>query len=207
MQTYTIHQLYAFLESQQKEIARLKRSLHDLSIELKQLKEKPSVTVERLEYKFDQLKVETLEGTLNIGINPSDLNDIEDLSIPENSQTNIAVRHPELYERTLKKLHHYIDHELETIIKNAESQKVKSLDEPYIQMIKEDIRKQVPARIDHYLKLFSSHVRSEEIKEELFDKVYQTLLADMNRAINEFLSKMPQHEGGTDLNGAERSEP
>ena len=35
-----------------------------------------------LEYKFDQLKVETLEGTLNIGLNPSDLQGIEDFSIP-----------------------------------------------------------------------------------------------------------------------------
>ena len=35
-----------------------------------------------MEYKFDQLKVETLEGTLNIGLNPSDLQGIEDFSVP-----------------------------------------------------------------------------------------------------------------------------
>ena len=35
-----------------------------------------------MEYKFDQLKVETLEGTLNIGLNPSDLQAIEDFSVP-----------------------------------------------------------------------------------------------------------------------------
>ena len=40
-----------------------------------------------MEYKFDQLKVETLEGTLNIGLNPSDLQGIEDFSVPGNKGT------------------------------------------------------------------------------------------------------------------------
>ena len=34
------------------------------------LKEAPSTKIDRIEYKFDQLKIETLEGTLNIGLNP-----------------------------------------------------------------------------------------------------------------------------------------
>ena len=38
-----------------------------------ELQSRPSVHVEKLEYKFDQLKVEKLEGTLNIGLNPTDL--------------------------------------------------------------------------------------------------------------------------------------
>ena len=44
-----------------------------------------------MEYKFDQLKVETLEGTLNIGLNPSDLQGIEDFSVPKviNGSTDI----------------------------------------------------------------------------------------------------------------------
>ena len=82
-----IQQLYDYMKRQHQEIAQLQTSMAQLSEEIKKLKEKPSITVERLEYKFDQLKVETLEGTLNIGLNPSDLNNIDDLSVTPRSVT------------------------------------------------------------------------------------------------------------------------
>ena len=56
--------------------------INKLSKEIDALKDKPPINVERLEYKFDQLKIEKLDGTLNIGINPADLNNIEDMEIP-----------------------------------------------------------------------------------------------------------------------------
>ena len=78
---HLFQQLYDYVKWQHQEITNLKASMAELSKEIQKLKDKPSVTVERLEYKFDQLKVETLEGTLNIGLNPSDLNNIDDLSV------------------------------------------------------------------------------------------------------------------------------
>lgn len=79
---YYIQQLYGCINQQQKAIAQLKSDIQDLSAEVKRLGEKPPMTVERLEYKFDQLKVETLEGTLNIGLSPSSLDAVDELSIP-----------------------------------------------------------------------------------------------------------------------------
>ena len=84
-----IRQLYDQMYLQHQELSELRSLVTQLSAEVKQLKEKPSVTVERLEYKFDQLKVETLEGTLNIGLNPTDLNAIEDLAVPPKPHSKI----------------------------------------------------------------------------------------------------------------------
>jgi len=121
---YYIQQLFSMLESQQKEIVQLRQSISRLSSELNQLKEKPAMTVERLEYKFDQLKVERLEGTLNIGINPADLESIDDLSVPPSASApnHAFTRHPDLYNETLEKINTYIKEELDDIIKNTESQ-------------------------------------------------------------------------------------
>ncbi|MFK4998183.1 spore germination protein GerPC [Bacillus sp. N9] len=83
---YCIQQLYDYMNQQQNEILKLRKELNRLENEVNKLKEKPGITVERLEYKFDQLKVETLEGTLNIGLNPADLKQIEDVAIPTPSQ-------------------------------------------------------------------------------------------------------------------------
>src|SRR5690606_9664981 len=68
-------------------ISHLQKKLDDtedvidqLQTELTELKEQKGVHIGRLEYKFDQLKVETLEGTLNIGLTPAQLKSaIEDI--------------------------------------------------------------------------------------------------------------------------------
>lgn len=61
----------------------MEKTLASLIEEIEQLKARPPVRVDRIEYAFDQLKIETLDGTLNIGINPSDLSSIEDAAIPK----------------------------------------------------------------------------------------------------------------------------
>jgi spore germination protein PC len=64
-------------------IAVLEESLRCAEEEIRLLKDKPSIQVGTIQYKFDQLKVETLEGTLSIGLNPKDLQGIEEMAISE----------------------------------------------------------------------------------------------------------------------------
>lgn len=200
---YYIQQLYGFINQQQKEIARLKSGMEQLSAEMKRLGEKPPVTVERLEYKFDQLKVETLEGTLNIGLSPGSLDAIDELSIPNGqlSQTQTLFRNSENYRDIISKLNTYIDEELEQLILDTQTQSGIHLEPPFIQMIKEDIRKQIPGRADHYLYYFSSQPNNEGTEEELYHKVYQTVIADMNKAVHRFIAEMPHHQEGMNPHG------
>lgn len=190
MQVNYIQQLFGYIEQQQKDIARLKDSVHFLTNELKKIKDQPTMTVERLEYKFDQLKVENLEGTLNIGINPADLNSIEDMAITQPHNQKMT-RNPEYYDDLTNKINHYIENDLESLIRKSEKQVNKSLEEPYIELIKEDIRKQIPARTDHYLNFFSTQTDNDFTEEELYHKVHQTLLADIQKAVHHFVSQCP----------------
>ncbi len=86
--------------------------------ELQQLKEKPAVHVDRIEYKFDQLKVETLEGTLNIGLNPSDLSGIEDFAV-QNQTVSTPFSPKAQMQRSMKveeAIYQYLETDLPQII-------------------------------------------------------------------------------------------
>ncbi|MCD1258694.1 hypothetical protein B5M42_007585 [Paenibacillus athensensis] len=74
-------QLYAFLGAQQRRIEQLEKQVGQLQGELAAVQKQKTIQIDRIEYKFDQLKVEKLEGTLSIGINPGALEDIADATV------------------------------------------------------------------------------------------------------------------------------
>jgi spore germination protein PC len=78
--SYT-YQMKKYLEAQDNRISHLEAEIQELRTQIAQLEKKPSVNVERLEYKFDQMKVETLEGTLNIGLNPGELGQMDEFAV------------------------------------------------------------------------------------------------------------------------------
>ena len=69
-----------------------------------------------LEYKFDQLKVETLEGTLNIGLNPTDLQGIEDFSVPNKNGAASPSRTDGIFTEIENSIHQYLDSNLKSIM-------------------------------------------------------------------------------------------
>jgi|GEM_PF-2317763 len=74
-------QLYAFLGAQQRRIDQLEKQVGQLQSELAAGQKQKTIHIDRIEYKFDQLKVEKLEGTLSIGINPGALEGIADATV------------------------------------------------------------------------------------------------------------------------------
>jgi spore germination protein PC len=74
-------QLQAYLQWQTERIAELQRTVASLQSELAAVKEQKGVRIDKIEYSFDQLKVERLDGTLNIGITPGGLPSIEEFTV------------------------------------------------------------------------------------------------------------------------------
>ena len=87
-----LQSMQAYLYKQDKKIYKLQQQIKTLEKTVTELQNRPPVHVDRMEYKFDQLKVETLEGTLNIGLNPSDLQGIEDFSVPTKNGPDCSKR-------------------------------------------------------------------------------------------------------------------
>jgi spore germination protein PC len=66
-----VAQVQQTLRHQQEQIAHLQQRIEMLMSQVKAADAKPTYHIDRIEYKFDQLKIERLDGTLNIGIQPS----------------------------------------------------------------------------------------------------------------------------------------
>ena len=77
-----LQSMQAYIYQQDKVLRDLQKKIQTIEETVSEIKKTTFCQIERMEYKFDQLKVETLEGTLNIGLNPSDLQAIEDFSVP-----------------------------------------------------------------------------------------------------------------------------
>ena len=87
-----IHQLHCQLDEQQTVINRLMKQMDGLAERVKTTESRPLYHIDSLAYHFDQLKVEKLDGTLNIGMTPPSedtIKEIGQLVMPGPSETKV----------------------------------------------------------------------------------------------------------------------
>ena len=176
--------------------------INKLSKEIDALKDKPPINVERLEYKFDQLKIEKLDGTLNIGINPADLNNIEDMEIPTPQMQPNFITNPAFKQNLLGRLGQYISKDVNSVIHDTEQQLGYRLDTKYRDFIIEDLQKQLPQRVDYFINILAGENHGNVTQEELLNQVFARLKADIDQAVYMFISKLPNNMNGDEQNGA-----
>jgi len=187
-----------YIQSQEQRIAALEQTINKLQKEFKQIQEKPVVHVDRIEYKFDQLKVETLEGTLNIGLNPNDLSGIEDFAV-QNQSLNTPLSSKEQMQRSMeveKAIYEYLETDLPQIIVEAQNQLSIQPNDSYLSFIKEDIIRQLPNRIDFHLKANAAKVRSEEKGASFDEIVINSIKQEIQNGVWTFLNNLPENMKG-----------
>ena len=193
-----LQQLHAYVQSQEKRIQYLEQSIKKLEEETEKWKNRAPINVERIEYKFDQLKVESLEGTLNIGLNPSDLENIEDFAINNQGLTTPLFEQNQM-KRTIEiedAIYHYLDNELLGVIADVQEKHNLKLDESQISFIKEDIKKQLPLRIDYYLKQSFATNRGEDANENMNQEIIAQLIKEIQNGVQIFISHFPENMKG-----------
>ena len=193
-----LRQLHQLVESQEHRIRALERNILQMQKEISQLKERPPVHVDRIEYKFDQLKVESLDGTLNIGLNPSDLQGIEDFSVPNQS---IKTPSPpkQMFQRTMELediVYEYMGNHLPAIFEKTQAKLQTTLDDSYYHFIEEDIKKQIPKRIEHYIREFSSGVIETEDRSRLEKTITDQFHKEMEHGVEVFIKNLPENVKG-----------
>lgn len=204
----SIDKLYKTSASQQQQIRELYEIIHqlyksidDLKTEIREIKEKPATNIERVEYKFDQLKVETLEGTLNIGLTPNvnssgDTSSIEDFSV---DQKQLAIKDSNknnsgLYKSIKQNIHQFLDKDSYKLMQSLEEQYQMPLNQQYRDFIIGDIRKQIDDRILHYLNQRGLDIPPKQLKaveQEIIKKVKD----DITNTIDAFIRNMPNTGG------------
>lgn len=196
----TPQQLYQYIEMLNSRIVALEKKVDELSQELTTVKDTPKINVEKIEYKFDQLKVESLDGTLNIGLNPSNLKDtIEDLAVDQNVNVDSIKDMTPYKERITKEIQAYIQTEVPALIQDNEMQFQRSLDPSYYEMVQQDLLNQMPQRIDFYLENIP-HVESKQSEGEWERKIISKIKQDIQTALFSFMSQMPENMEGMNNN-------
>ena len=189
-----IRKLHLFVESQEQRIRQLEYSINEMHKEIQELKSRPPIRVDRIDYKFDQLKVETLEGTLNIGLYPSDMQGIEDFAVG-NQPVSTAFSPAEQMRHVMDvedNILNFVDSNSESIIAACEQDYAKTVDPSYYNFIKEDIKKQLPGRIEYYLNQIPAEKRMPEHEIENKEKIIQQLQNDIEKGIAAFIRNLPE---------------
>lgn len=188
-----LQQLHQYVQQQDKFIQQLNKQITELRSDVEKIKKQPMTNIEKIEYKFDQLKVEQLDGVLNIGLNPTDPEQIENFEVPQNG-TNVNDVQKQLRDQLIKQckhdIHHFLNHDCVQYIQHAEKQFNLKLDDPHRQHIIADIKKQIDSRIQYYMNAQPLSEQDSLInkKQEIFSLVKK----DVENSINHFLQHLPK---------------
>ncbi len=137
------------LQQAEHTIRRLEERLRQAEKQLEELRAKPPLHVE---YHFDQLKVNELKGTLNVGLSPQGVQGIDAFeappglwSIPPGDQAD-GEPIPQLQQQ----MRDYVDREGPAILTDLEQERGMALDETHRLRLLADIKNQLNERVHYY---------------------------------------------------------
>ncbi len=195
-----IKQLQDIIQTQDRRINELEQSVNQLNQSVEQLNKKEPVTVN---YKFDQLKIESLEGTLNIGLNPANNDEsIEDFSVDQetirtdsqsvSSDQESSVSHGKddsLYDDIEEQLQNYFNEHALNDLQSIENHFQYTLDPPYRTFIIDDVKKQLGHRIQYYLNQIKDQTKD---RHEQRHQVTEKVINDVRGAFKMFIENLPK---------------
>lgn len=186
--------MHQYILALEKRLRSMEKKVQILSDELNEHKSRSPIHVGTIEYKFDQLKVETLEGTLNIGLNHDDLEKgIEELQVDSPKQGN-PFSPKQMLKRTIDiedRIHHYLEKDLEPLVNKYGEELNIEVNESHLEFIKKDIKQQLSHRIDYYYKQIPASERSPEATEKITGQIEKQLIRDIEHAVLVFLKSLP----------------
>lgn len=194
------------LRNQQQHIEMLEAEITRLKLDLQDKKASPIFHVDKIEYHFDQLKVETLEGSLQIGMSTTSVNQLpvqlEDLAYKENLIGPKPTNQPQLKKTEAIKTAPIFDHLKEYLLNNGrdiiasqtESEPFQFSDEHITTMI-QDMVKQLPARISHYAKQLQTENRDIST-EDIIIRTKQDILTAIQNHIKQSAAQWRDYNDG-----------
>lgn len=190
-------QLYTQLLWQSEKLVKMDRKLDEIMQELQAIRSQKPVNVEKIEYNFDQLKVEKLDGTLNIGITPDNAKSIEQFAIGNNEvmvgPIPIQTDAPESYAAIQSGVMNYLNVEAPIEMKAMEGKYDLSLAGEYRDHIVADVKKQVNERIAHYIRKFDLRDDAED-RDYRIGVISEQVKNDIRLGVEQYLQTFPKKE-------------
>ncbi|HEX7055888.1 MAG TPA: spore germination protein GerPC [Bacilli bacterium] len=161
---------------QEERLAEITRTLNRLEQDLTALKQQKETRIGRVEYKFDQLKVEKLEGTLNVGMStPGGAGEIGQLAAPGNAADDPhdggqTAPNDENDAAALIRAEtdRYARDELPATVRRMADHHGIAMDNSFHGMITEDVKRQLQGRVPRYAeqaeRLYGKSVESAQLR-------------------------------------------
>ncbi|MGG1685000.1 spore germination protein GerPC [Pseudalkalibacillus sp. NRS-1564] len=179
------------IEQQNNRIKMLEDMVDDLRNSCHELSKAPKTNIEKIEYKFDQLKIERLDGTLNIGLTPNGGADVlDDFTVNGGNGMNPSNIPPEAIQSIQQNIHSYMKKGAIQHLGELEKKYQYPLDDPYRHFILNDIQKQLDQRINYYVNQQSNR-SPESSTEQLVEEVTNKLKRDITNGMEAFLKNLP----------------
>lgn len=195
-----VQQLASHIQMQNERIRKLEQGMNQLQQQLKELEENPTTKIEKIEYKFDQLKIETLEGTLNIGLNPTQPESIDDFTIsstipqgtidPLLGSSSTRTIPTDIAQEIHGKMKEELDQNGYTLISEILAERNMQIADPYYEFIMEDIKKQLEQRVAFHLQQMDPQ-QLEVHRDEVITHVVMKLQEEVKKGIHAFLTYLP----------------
>ncbi|WP_309120454.1 spore germination protein GerPC [Paenibacillus sp.] len=173
-------------------VCRLTERLERLEDEIDRLKRRPAPTIERIEYRFDQLKIDTLQGTLHIGVRPEDaagepIWSLGEAAVPEPTiVTGAEPSPPSPFLGIRDAVHRHLDEAVPPLLIRLCEAAEYDIDPEEIDRVVADLRAQVDVRIAHYMKLSEYDATREPAAYEA--SVTRLTIRDVDTAIRNFVA-------------------
>lgn len=173
-----VFELQQYIQNQENRIRSLEEQIRSL---IKNQDNKNGMIIERVEYKFDQLKIETLSGSLHIGLSPEDLKHIEDLALEQSNRLDVSHNVSPLDQQVLLELNQWCQSFGPHIIQNLANSYNRKIDDSHQTLLLQDIQKQFPSRITHYKEqakeqsITNEHELKAFVIEKIQNEVHQSL--------------------------------
>jgi spore germination protein PC len=188
------NQLIQRLYQSEQKLMQMTEQLAAMQKQLDDIKNKPPL---HIEYHFDQLKVNRLDGTLNVGLSPQGIQDIGSFEAPnpahwkvDSDQTDDPVPHIRSLQNEMS---NYMNKNAVSTLIAMEKQYGISLDDNHRSRIIDDVRKQLDERVHFYARTASYPFKgTDEEKQEWHDSVKEKTRRDIQGAFSAYLSKQRQ---------------
>jgi spore germination protein PC len=185
--------LQRLYQSEQK-LMQMTEQLAALQKQLDDIKNKPPL---HIEYHFDQLKVNRLDGTLNVGLSPQGIQDLGSFETPnpanwkvDSDQTVDLTPHIRSLQNEIS---NYMNNNAVSTLIAMERQYGISLDDNHRSRVIDDVRKQLDERVHFYARTDSFPFKgTDEEKQKWHDSVIDKTRQDIQGAFSAYLSKQRQ---------------
>ncbi|MGM1044619.1 spore germination protein PC [Paenibacillus uliginis N3/975] len=206
MHPFYIQQLFHELKAQSEKLGQMEQLLQQLRKDVDGLMSKSQTHIERVDYHFDLLKIEKLEGTLNIGMNSNDGKNLEDITVNGQSMEQIQ-KNPDQSEmiRSIEQpVLSYLQDEIPELIRVMARERKIQIDSPYTHMIIDDVRRQINDRILIYLEKIQTDEEEIRNKDYIRTTVIEHMKRDIEIAVKQHIER--SFSGKWDVNETERRE-